>query len=536
MIARDQTLSGGRTGGLCLVGLLVGLCAASPRIAGGAENDANGVVNPLVAKGEALFRKEWLPGVPSAHGGDGLGPVYNETSCVACHSLGGVGGAGGADKNVHLLTAVVTPVAGEAAGRRFRMPDSLTERLDDSIEKRLGIHMPKPRAKGDEPDRSSLISLHAGFRDASNVVLHRFGTGADYDLRHLVLSDPFRASFTSFGGLFGKSQSHEIAAQGTQVPITNMPSTFGHFTIVHSQLNAPSLFGSGLIASIPDEVLEAAAKQRYSNAWGVRGRVNRLRDGRIGRFGWKAQTATLDDFVLAACAVELGFEVPDRHQGIDPAHADYRSPGLDLTRTECAALTAYVASLPAPRARIAPDMETSQAIEAGRAAFARIGCAACHHERLGNVEGIYSDLLLHDMGNDLADQSSYDASIPDPSEETLPGSFPLAELFPSGTDAFEGGTSFRGPARSEWRTPPLWGLRETGPYLHDGRADTLEQAIAVHGGEASSTATLYFRLPRRDRDSVLFFLKSIGAPKDSAPQKPVKQTERPVRLAAGSTR
>ena len=70
-------------------------------------------------QGRELFTREWLPGDPAGHKGDGLGPMYNDTSCVACHNQGGAGGAGSSSKNVDLITAVVTPVKGEAgAGRR----------------------------------------------------------------------------------------------------------------------------------------------------------------------------------------------------------------------------------------------------------------------------------------------------------------------------------------------------------------------------------------------------------------------------------
>jgi CxxC motif-containing protein (DUF1111 family) len=75
-----------------------------------------------------------------------------------------------------------------------------------------------------------------------------------------------------------------------------------------------------------------------------------------------------------------------------------------------------------------------------------------------------------------------------------------------------------GPAsRFEWRTPPLWGFRDSGPYLHDGRADTLDQAVALHGGEATNVAQKFFRLYLRDRRQVEAFLKSLTAPDPASP-------------------
>lgn len=516
MRARDLASSGG-TSGLCLVGVLLAAIMAAAGSASAAEPDGNPARNQLVAKGEELFRREWLPGTPSAHGGDGVGPVYNDTSCVACHNLGGVGGAGGADKNVDFLTAVVTPVEGEARSDRFRFSRGFRdEGLNSIFTRKTGIALPKPRAKGSEPDRESLISLHSGFRNASSVVHHRYGTDPNYEVLRLLLLDPMMATLHMDRPIrLFSNQSRDFAQGDMRESHFSTPAELGHFTLVRTQLNPPALFGAGLIDSIPDQALEEAAKRRYAIVR-VHGRVNRLSDGRIGRFGWKAQAASLDDFVLTACALELGLEVPGREQAADPARGKYRSPGLDLNRAECNALTAYVASLPAPLARKSPDERIVKAIEAGRSKFNRIGCAACHHERLGDVEGIYSDLLLHDMGDELADRSSYGPSIPDTSDEVLPGSFALDELFPSGSDAFEGAAAFRGPARREWRTPPLWGLRDTGPYLHDCRAATLDQAIALHNGEASSTAIMYFKLPRADREEVLAFLKSLGAPRHAS--------------------
>ena len=126
-----------------------------------------------------------------------------------------------------------------------------------------------------------------------------------------------------------------------------------------------------------------------------------------GAFGWKAQTATLEEFVLNAAAGEVGLELPGRHQAADPRLPGLASGGLDMSQEECNHLVSYVRSLPAPSAsKPAGENEAAQ-IKAGDAAFKAIGCTNCHLPKLGQAEGIYSDLLLHDMGPQLADSDSY---------------------------------------------------------------------------------------------------------------------------------
>jgi CxxC motif-containing protein (DUF1111 family) len=283
--------------------------------------------------------------------------------------------------------------------------------------------------------------------------------------------------------------------------------------VVPSERNTTPLFGAGLIEEISTSEIEAAAtEQRLQSEFPeIQGRACRLKDGQVGRFGWKGQMASLDDFVLNACAVELGLEVPGHGQAMDPLEPEAKAKGLDLTARECAALTAFVANLPAPIERTAASAQEKARIERGRAVFASTGCATCHRPALGAVTGIYSDLLLHNMGPSLADSGAYGVNLPDSSEEVQPGAstVPLAVRanLPAGHRIMVVGAT-----RQEWRTPPLWGLRDSAPYLHDGRAATIEQAVALHGGEAQKTAQRFFALTPEERLQVMTFLKSLVAP------------------------
>src|SRR4051812_32636810 len=158
---------------------LSGLCAvvgyglfglAVPSVAGPQE----GRSDPL-ALGREISHREWLPGDGRSHGGDGLGPVYNDTSCVACHNAGGVGGGGPASKNIDILSASLNRAAfvvnnvevasGAAAAAQPAPPAAPTAQ----------------KAKPAPPNMDDLVSLHAGFREGRTVVLHRFGSDPSYD-------------------------------------------------------------------------------------------------------------------------------------------------------------------------------------------------------------------------------------------------------------------------------------------------------------------------------------------------------------------
>jgi CxxC motif-containing protein (DUF1111 family) len=415
-----------------------------------------------VDQGRELFAREWVPGDHRSHGGDGLGPVYNERSCVGCHHQGGSAGGGSVDKNIEIITPTTGGGTADPAGSfsyafSFHYgPNGFEYRIGDAA------RVPARRPGADAPDGAALVRIHPGFRDAHGVVLHRYGNDADYRVwREWVLGP------------------------------------HGAIALLTSQRNPTPLFGAGRIDAIPEAAIEAAARRKHPGWPQVKGRVSRLDDGRVGRFGWKAQTASLREFVLSAAAVELGLEVPGHAQAGDPRVPPLRAPGLDLSRAECDALVAFVRSLPPPGSLNAADPRDERARKAGRSLFKSIGCAECHVEKLGDVEGLYSDLLLHVMSPELSDTASYGAFL-----AAAPGP-------PVGARA--AGRSV--PAREEeWRTPPLWGLRDSAPYLHDGRAGSLDDAIRLHGGEATAAARRYRQLSPRDRAQLQSFLLSLAAP------------------------
>ncbi len=423
---------------------------------------------PAIARGRELFLREWVPGDRRSHGGDGLGPVYNERSCVGCHHQGPSGAGGGsAGTNIEIITPA--PSAGISPGSPGFYYAFSFGYGPDGFEYRIG-EPPRGaaarRGAAATPNVGELVRIHPGFREAPSVVLHRYGNDPDYRVwREWVLGQ------------------------------------HGNLSMKSSQRNPTPLFGLGLIDAIPDAAIEAVARRKHPGRPQVNGRFARLTDGGIGRFGWKAQTATLRGFVLSAAGVELGLEVPGHAQAGDPRVPPIKAPGLDLDRGECDALTAFVRSLPRPEAMPAPNHREESARKAARSLFKSIGCAECHVETLGGVEGLYSDLLLHAMSPELADTSSYAAFLAaDP---------PAAKVVPAGA---RGARPTRTAAVEEWRTPPLWGLRDSAPYLHDGRAGTIDEAIRLHGGEAAASAQRYRQLAPREQSSIQSFLLSLAAP------------------------
>jgi CxxC motif-containing protein (DUF1111 family) len=403
-------------------------------------------------RGRELFTHAWRPGDPQSAGGDGLGPVFNAQSCVDCHDQGGIGGAGGRHRNIEI--ASLSSALGDDAGYFYAFSMNFG---GNGFEYRIGTPpASRPRDAGESPlaDPAVLETIHPGFRQSTSVVLHRYGVDPGYP--------QWRA------GVVG---SH------------------GPVTVRLSERNPTPLFGVGLIDAISDDAIEqAAAQSRKSKS--TRGRVARTVDGRVGRFGWKGQTARLEDFVRSAAAGELGLEVPGQHQSVDPRRPGLGAVGLDLDAADLEALTTFVRSLPQPQRHLAADR--LDAISAGESLFRSIGCAACHTPDLGDVKGIYSDLLLHSLGDQLEDTGSYIAFGSEPVRAPAVGeeaNRPADEL--------------------EWQTPPLWGLRHSAPYLHDGRAPTVAAAIELHGGQAAAAAKKFGQLSPKRRQQLLFFLDSL---------------------------
>lgn len=255
------------------------------------------------------------------------------------------------------------------------------------------------------------------------------------------------------------------------------------------------VFGAGLIEAIPDETITAAEDPEDRDNDGISGRAARVVDvatglARIGRFGWKAQHATLLVFSADAYRNEMGITndlFPDEVAlGVDPETLKLCSPrrGIEDVRERRTGLRgidnfANFMRFLAPVSRGPVDEQAKR----GEQLFLAIGCAACHTPTL--VTGPspnplfdrkeihpYTDLLLHDAGTG-------------------------------------DGIKQDGAEADEIRTPGLWGLRLRRPLLHDGSAATPDEAIRRHSGEATNVIRKYVELPPQERSALLEFLRSL---------------------------
>jgi CxxC motif-containing protein (DUF1111 family) len=268
----------------------------------------------------------------------------------------------------------------------------------------------------------------------------------------------------------------------------------------------PPVFGVGLIEAIPDAAILANVDSLDADGDGISGRPNFVLaasfvpDGepgggsglRLGRFGRKAQNAVLLQQVVEAYLQDIGITSPflplenrNPRSGV-PVEAVDRVGDPEVSEAVVQAVTHYMRALAPPL----PAPDTEQRLQ-GQSLFAQVGCAKCHVPSFttgtssiaalsGKTVTLYSDLLLHDMGDGLADNRP------------------------------DGQASGR-----EWRTTPLWGLRlmrqfldGDGLLMHDGRARTVEEAILLHGGEASTARAAFQALNAAQRAALLDFVES----------------------------
>lgn len=246
-------------------------------------------------------------------------------------------------------------------------------------------------------------------------------------------------------------------------------------TAVYEMRQTPHLYGLGLIDAIPESNILANIDAGDADGDGISGRAGYTDDGRLGRFGWKASIPSVREFVRDAVTNELGMTLPpDEGQTFGRLHDNDDIPDPEVDFTYIRDLEHFLLEL-APPPRQTPEDPASAA--RGEEVFVEVGCASCHVPSLEGASGpvpLYSDLLLH-------------------------------EILPEGALGIEEASA----NMREFRTAPLWGISQTAPYMHHGKAETLTDAVGMHAGEADAVRQAFDGLSADDRNALLGFLGTL---------------------------
>nr|WP_315493561.1 di-heme oxidoredictase family protein [uncultured Rhodoferax sp.] len=414
--------------------------------------------NARFAVGNSFFRRNWVEAPASTTARDGLGPHFIARSCGGCHVQDGRGAPpdfrkGLSDPPVALLMRLSVPGVGAHGGV---VPDPV-----------YGDQLNNAAIQGVQPEGQIRIRY--------KTLRGQFADGTPYTLRKPLYS----LTQLAYGPL----------APGAMI----------------SPRIAPQMAGVGLLEAIPEADILANAAAQAATAGPVKGQPNLVWDDfaqaqRVGRFGWKANQASVASQTAGAFLGDIGItstQHPDeactptqKDCLAAPRGAQGKAPEID-ERT-LSDVIFYQATL-APAAR--RNVNDAKVLR-GQALFAQAQCSACHRPsyttgaapfpRLSSpkVQGLkiwpYTDLLLHDMGPDLAD----------------------------------GRPDFAANGQ-QWKTPPLWGvglIHDVNGHrrlLHDGRANGVLEAILWHGGEAQGAKNNVLQLNARDRQALVAFVESL---------------------------
>ncbi|HVG49312.1 MAG TPA: di-heme oxidoredictase family protein [Rubellimicrobium sp.] len=410
--------------------------------------------------GNALFRRDWVSAPSSTSASDGLGPLFNARSCQACHILDGRGHTpqGPDDEALSVFLRVSVPD-----------PGGLTHGIEGFVptaaDPVYGGQIQDKAVQGQTPEARFSVTW-----EEIDVPL------AGGEIAHLR-RPTYEAADLAFGPL----------APGAML----------------SPRVAPQMIGLGLLEAVPEADILALADEGDADADGISGRPNVVWSAEfarpmLGRFGHKAGTATIREQSAAAFSGDMGLsstlfpqsagECTEAQSDCQAAPAGAAHGDVEIDDASLDLVTFYARNLGVPGRR-APDDAT---VLRGKAVFHDAGCPACHQpsfvthrledrpEQSFQLVWPYSDLLLHDMGEGLADHR------------------------PEGR-----------ATGTEWRTAPLWGIGMTeqvtgvGSFLHDGRARSVLEAVLWHGGEAEASRNAVVALDPADRAALVRFLESL---------------------------
>ncbi|SDO21670.1 CxxC motif-containing protein, DUF1111 family [Pseudomonas arsenicoxydans] len=408
--------------------------------------------------GNSFFRSPWVIAPSTTTARDGLGPLFNTNACQNCHIKDGRGHP-------------PTPDAPNAVSMLVRLSIPDAPAYAKLIEQ-LGV-VPEPVYGGQLQDMAVPgVAPEGKVRVDYTSVPVRFKDGTEVELRKPSLN------ISQLG-------------YGPMHPDTRFSARV-----------APPMIGLGLLEAIPDEAILANAEAQAKDKSGIAGRPNRVWDDVqqktvLGRFGWKAGQPNLNQQNVHAFSGDMGLTTSLRpiDDCTDAQTACKQAPNgngpngePEVSDNILRLVLFYSRNLAVPARR---DVNAPEVL-AGKSLFFQAGCQSCHTpkyttaanaaepELANQVIRPYSDLLLHDMGDGLADNRS----------------------------------EFRASGR-DWRTPPLWGVGLTQAvsghtqFLHDGRARNLLEAVLWHGGEAKAAQQQVLSFNAEQRAALLAFLNSL---------------------------
>ena len=406
--------------------------------------------------GRSVFNRQWAA-VTSLNGDWGLGPTFIADRCSACHVNTGRGSppASSGEQLLSMLVRLSIPGTDEHGG-------------------------PKPDPSyGDQFQNRSM--------DGRNVDLAYSGTPVPNEADLFLDWEESTVTFT--GG-------ETVSLRTPKLRIENLKfGELGNGTMLSLRV-APPLVGAGFLEAVSeDTILSIAEKQRAQN---FNGRPNRVWDAvnkrmALGRFGWKANVPNLKQQIAAAALGDMGVNsnlFPEQNCPPVQTICAKQLPGNlpEIIDHEIDAVELWLQGLAVPARRDVND----SGVRRGAELFAKAQCAVCHVADLktgkfanlpqlsDQVFHAYTDMLLHDMGDGLAD----------------------------GRPDFAAGPR-------DWRTPPLWGLglsqtvSGSTAMLHDGRARSVSEAILWHGGEAEGSREAFRDMSRQDREALVKFVEAI---------------------------
>lgn len=394
--------------------------------------------------GNSFFRMNWVTAGASTTARDGLGPLMNANSCSACHLLDGRG----------------------------------KPTLDAGLLLRLSVDGTSAHG-GPKPD-----SIYGGQLSISAI-------------QNVLKEGDVSINYTDFSGTFPDGETYSL--RKPTYTISNLNYGALELSSMFSPRVGPQVYGLGLLEIIPENAIILNADENDVNTDQISGKANYVWDKttnstQIGRFGWKANQPNLHQQTADAFVGDMGITSalnPEENLSGKTQKTNYgallNGGNPEISDKTLADVVFYQRSLAVPARR---NVKNESVIK-GKKIMSEIGCTNCHKEsfttgfssipQLSNQTIYpYTDLLLHDMGNDLADNRP---------------------------DFLANG--------NEWRTPPLWGIglikvvNKHTFFMHDGRARNIEEAILWHGGEAINSKNKYKNLSKAARNSLITFLENL---------------------------